>query len=118
MIDIYENRNYVKLVGVIKSIKFGTTPKNTKICNIILSIKTEFKSKPHPEMLIPVVAWDVLASNLENNDIIKDDTIHIEGRVTLRQNDGKTEFGVTANRIGVVRNIPDYEPYIEKVGEN
>lgn len=110
--DPTKHVNYCHLVGEVQSISHIETTGVSPHSVIILKVATEYKGKEHPPMTVQVVAWDNLMAALKKAGVGQGTILNIEGRITVRFKRKRMYFGVTANRISVVRNT-DGETYLE-----
>lgn len=107
--------NYCHLVGAVGEINHITNPGVSPHTLILLDVETEYRGKKHPKMTIQVVVWGKVKQFQDGNIQVRD-ILHIEGRVTVRTKRGKDYFGITGNRVQVVRTLNDAEPYAEEIG--
>jgi len=114
--DPQKHVNYCHLVGEVQQISHvegtGVSPHSI----IILKVQTEYRGAKHPPMTIQVVAWDHFMQLLKDAEVGKGTLLNIEGRLTVRFKKNRMYFGVTANRIGVVREVGG-EVFIETLQE-
>lgn len=113
--DPSKHMNYVNIVGNVVDVRFNENSNTSNHAIILLEITTVFRGKQHPSMRVEVVGWTKVYEFLKKVHPSVGDTLHIHGRLTIRNKEHGPVFGVTANRIGIVRCIDGMEPFVEKM---
>jgi hypothetical protein len=115
--DPEKHVNYVHIVGRVKSLSIIENTTTSPHVVMHINIETFYQGKSHPSMTTQVVAWDRFVGLIRDYEICVGDTLHIEGRLTIRYKKDKMYSGITANRIGVVRKI-NGDKYVQTLQED